>query len=130
MKKDLKIEIIGYVHNEWENAEPGDADRIKESISTIEVKEQFADALYRIEKYSELNVIFYFDRSDGYELRTVTRSGEVRGIFACCTPRRPSMIGMTTVRLLGVEGNMLKVTGLDALNNTPVLDIKPVVTSR
>ncbi len=126
----LKIEIIGYVHNEWESAEPGDADRMKESISTIEVREQFADALYRIEKYSELNILFYFDRSDGYELRTVTRSGEVRGVFACCTPRRPSMIGMTTVRLLGVEGNTLTVTGLDALNNTPVLDIKPVVTSR
>lgn len=127
---DLKIEIIGYVHNEWERAEPGDADRIKESISTIEVREEYADALFRIEKYSELNILFYFDRSDGYELRTVTRSGEVRGVFACCTPRRPSMIGLTTVKLLGVEGNILTVTGLDALNNTPVLDIKPVVTTR
>ena len=124
---DLNIEIIGYVHNEWESAGPGDADRMKESISTIEVSEDYAEALFRIEKYSELNILFYFDRSDGYELRTVTRSGEVRGVFACCTPRRPSMIGMTTVRLLGVEGNVLTVTGLDALNRTPVLDIKPLV---
>lgn len=123
---DLKIEVIGYVHNEWESAGPGDAERMKESISTIEVKEQYADALYRIEKYDELNILFYFDRSAGYELRTVTRSGEVRGIFACCTPRRPSMIGLTTVKLLGVDGSILTVTGLDALNNTPVLDIKPV----
>ncbi|MDZ7633509.1 MAG: SAM-dependent methyltransferase [Bacteroidales bacterium] len=127
---DLRINIIGYVHNEWESAGPGDADMIKESISTIEVREEYADALFRIEKYGELNIIFYFDRSEGYELRTVTRSGEVRGVFACCTPRRPSMIGLTKVKLLRVDGNLLTVTGLDALNNTPVLDIKPVTGQR
>lgn len=125
---DLRIEFIGFVHNRWDKAEPQDSDRMKESVSTIEVREEYADALFRIEKYSELNILFYFDRSEGYELRTVTRSGEVRGLFACCTPRRPSMIGLTTVKLLGVEGNVLTLTGLDALNNTPVLDIKPVIT--
>jgi tRNA-Thr(GGU) m(6)t(6)A37 methyltransferase TsaA len=127
---DLRMEFIGFVHNRWDKAEPQDSDMMKESVSTIEVNEQYADALFRIEKYNELNILFYFDRSEGYELRTVTRSGEVRGVFACCTPRRPSMIGLTTVKLLGVEGNVLTVTGLDALNNTPVLDIKPVVISR
>jgi tRNA-Thr(GGU) m(6)t(6)A37 methyltransferase TsaA len=124
------MEFIGFVHNRWDKAEPQDSDMMKESVSTIEVNEQYADALFRIEKYSELNILFYFDRSEGYELRTVTRSGEVRGVFACCTPRRPSMIGLTTVKLLGVEGNVLTVTGLDALNNTPVLDIKPVAGQR
>jgi len=124
---DLKMEFIGFVHNRWDKAEPQDSDRMKESVSTIEVREEYADALFRIEKYNELNILFYFDRSEDYELRTVTRSGEVRGVFACCTPRRPSMIGLTTVKLLGVDGNVLTVTGLDALNNTPVLDIKPVV---
>jgi len=125
---DLRIEFIGFVHNRWDKAEPQDSDRMKESVSTIEVREEYADALFRIEKYSELNILFYFDRSEGYELRTVTRSGEVRGVFACCTPRRPSMIGLTTVKLLGVDGNVLTVTGLDALNNTPVLDIKPIIS--
>jgi len=124
------MEFIGFVHNRWDKAEPQDTDMMKESVSTIEVKEEYADALFRIEKYNELNVLFYFDRSEGYELRTVTRSGEVRGVFACCTPRRPSMIGLTTVKLLGVDGNVLTVTGLDALNNTPVLDIKPVAGQR
>ena len=124
---DLKMEFIGFVHNRWDKAEPQDSDTMKESVSTIEVREEYADALFRSEKYNELNILFYFDRSEGYELRTVTRSGEVRGVFACCTPRRPSMIGLTTVKLLGVDGNVLTVTGLDALNNTPVLDIKPVV---
>ena len=97
-------------------------------ISVIEVKEEFGDALLGIETYPELNILFWFDRSKGYEMRTTTRSGNYRGVFACCTPRRPTMIGLTTVRLIRVEGNSLTVTGLDALNGTPVVDIKPVIS--
>ena len=119
--------MIGHVRNEWKKAKPFEADAIKSSISTIVVKKEYADGLYKIENFRELNVLFYFDRSLGYELRTSTRSGDFRGVFACCSPRRPSLIGLTTVELLKVDENVLTVTGLDAINNTPVLDIKPVI---
>ena len=119
--------MIGHVRNEWKRAKPFEADAIKNSISTIVVKKEYVDGLFRIEDFRELNVLFYFDRSLGYELRTTTRSGDYRGVFACCSPRRPSLIGLTTVELLKVEENVLTVTGLDAINNTPVLDIKPVI---
>jgi formylmethanofuran dehydrogenase subunit E len=125
--KELQITVIGHVRNEWKKAKPFEADAIKSSISTIVVKKEYADGLYKIENFRELNVLFYFDRSLGYELRTTTRSGDYRGVFACCSPRRPSLIGLTTVELLKVEENVLTVTGLDAINNTPVLDIKPVI---
>lgn len=125
---DLQAEIIGYVRNRWDSAEPYQADAIMNEISVIEVKEEFGDALLGIETYPELNILFWFDRSKGYEMRTTTRSGNYRGVFACCTPRRPTMIGLTTVRLIRVEGNSLTVTGLDALNGTPVVDIKPVIS--
>jgi tRNA-Thr(GGU) m(6)t(6)A37 methyltransferase TsaA len=125
--KELQITVIGHVHNEWKKAKPFEADEVKNSISTIVVKKEYADGLYKIENFRELNVLFYFDRSLGYELRTSTRSGDFRGVFACCSPRRPSLIGLTTVELLKVEENVLTVTGLDAINNTPVLDIKPVI---
>lgn len=124
---DLQITIIGYVHNEWNEAKPFEADAIKNCISTIVVDGKYADGLYKIGNYTEINVLFYFDKSEGYELRTTTRSGDYRGVFACCSPRRPSLIGLTAVQLLKVEGNVLTVTGLDAINNTPVLDIKPVI---
>lgn len=121
----LQINFIGTVHNDFDSAEPHQADSIMRSISTIEVKDEYADGLYKIENYRELNIIWYFDRSEGYKLRTNTRSGDYRGVFACCSPRRPSAIGLTRVTLLECKGNNLKVTGLDALNGTPVLDIKP-----
>lgn len=124
---DLNIRIIGYVRNEFDKAEPNQTDSIMRSVSTIEVLEEFADGLYKIEKYKELNILFWFDRSQGFELQTTTHSGDFRGVFACCSPRRPSPIGLTRVVLLEREGNILKVTGLDALNNTPVIDIKPVI---
>ncbi|MBN1387011.1 MAG: SAM-dependent methyltransferase [Bacteroidales bacterium] len=122
---DLNIRIIGYIRNDWDHARPDQADSIMRSVSTIEVKEEYADGLYKIEKYRELNILWYFNRSDGYELQTTTRSGDYRGVFACCSPRRPSAIGLTRVTLLERNGNILTVTGLDALNGTPVLDIKP-----
>ena len=122
---DLNIQIIGYIHNDFNEPKDNQADSIMRSVSTIEVKEKYARGLYKIEQYRELNILWYFDRSEGYELRTTTRSGDYRGVFACCSPRRPSAIGLTRVTLLELQDNILKVTGLDALNGTPVLDIKP-----
>jgi len=122
---DLNISIIGIVKNDCDQAQPNQADSIMRSVSTIEIKEEYADGLYKIENYPELNILWYFDRSEGYEIRTTTRSGDYRGVFACCSPRRPSAIGLTRVTLIERNGNILKVIGLDALNNTPVLDIKP-----
>ena len=122
-----KIKVIGYVRNDFDRAERDQADSIMRSVSTIEVLDEFADGLFKIEKYRELNILFYFDRSKDYDLQTTTHSGDFRGVFACCSPRRPSPIGLTRVVLLERNGNLLKVTGLDALNNTPVIDIKPVI---
>lgn len=122
---EMNIQVIGHVRNKWDEKDKYSADSVMRSVSTIEVKEEFADGLFKIDKYKELNIIFYFDRSEGYELKTITHSGDYRGVFACCSPFRPSSIGVTTVNLIERKGNILKVTGLDAMNNTPVLDIKP-----
>ena len=125
--KKMHFTIIGYVQNNFNEASPSEADIIKKSISKIILNKEFKDGLYKIEKFEKLNILFYFDKSENFDLQTTTRSGEFRGVFASCSLRRPSMIGLTTVNLLKVEDNTLTVTGLDALNNTPVLDIKPVI---
>ncbi|HKL67005.1 MAG TPA: SAM-dependent methyltransferase [Bacteroidales bacterium] len=122
---EMNIKVIGYVRNKWDEKDKYSADSVMRSVSIVEVKEEFSDGLFKIDKYKELNIIFYFDRSEGYKLKTITHSGDYRGVFACCSPFRPSSIGVTCVNLIERRGNMLKVTGLDAMNNTPVLDIKP-----
>jgi tRNA-Thr(GGU) m(6)t(6)A37 methyltransferase TsaA len=73
-------------------------------------------------------VVYYFHRSDDYELcqhPQGDRNRSRRGVFSLRSPRRPNPIGVTVVDLVAIEGNMLRVQSLDAINGTPVLDLKP-----
>jgi tRNA-Thr(GGU) m(6)t(6)A37 methyltransferase TsaA len=97
---------------------------------TIEIAPGLADGLRDIEGFSHLYVIWVFDRSEGYQLvgRNPT-DGREHGVFATRSPRRPNPIGLSVVELLGREGNVLRVRGLDMLDGTPVLDLKPYLSS-
>ena len=75
-------------------------------------------------------MLWVFDRSGGFELFGAPPCDSRRhGVFATRSPRRPSPIGLTVVRLLGRDGNRLRVRGVDMLDGTPVLDIKPYLSS-
>ena len=97
---------------------------------TLEVLPEFAPGLKDIEGFSHLFVIWVFDRSTSYDLLgTPPTDNREHGVFATRSPRRPNPIGLTVVRLLGREGAQLRVAGLDMLDGTPILDIKPYLTS-
>jgi len=91
-------------------------------------------ALAGLSDFSHLEVIFHFDQVPENEINTGARHPRGRtdwplvGIFAQRGRNRPNRIGVSTCRLLSVEGTRLKVSGLDAVDGTPVLDIKPVMT--
>ena len=91
----------------------------------------YTEALLNINACEYLDVLFYFDRMENEEIKLSgkTHSGMERGVFASRSPKRPNLIGLTTVKLLEINGNKLKVKGLDALNDTPILDIKCCDTS-
>ncbi len=92
----------------------------------IVVAPEFAAALDGLEGFSHIIVVFVFHKTDGFKLKTVPPGEtEERGIFATRSPRRPNPIGLSVLRLLGREGAVLKVAGLDLIDGTPVLDIKP-----
>ncbi len=96
----------------------------------LEVDAELAQGLTDIEGFSHLYVIWVFHESEGYELMfTPPTDDRPHGLFATRAPRRPNPIGLSVVRLLGREGNKLKVSGLDMLDGTPVLDIKPYLSS-
>lgn len=119
----MDFSVIGRVKNKF--VEPAPLDEIREEKSTITIKSDYEEGLYKIEKYDYLQIIFYFDRSNSYKLKAPRHSGEVRGVFASRSPNRPSGIGVTTVQLIERKGNRLIIRGIDALDGTPVLDIKP-----
>ena len=114
---------VGVVHSDYD--EPEDPDEMRKQESTIVVDEAYEDGLYRIERNDYVTVLFHIHEAGDYTLRGPRRYGEDRGTFACRSPHRPNPIGMTAVELLGRDGRELRVRGLDAIDDTPVLDIKP-----
>jgi len=95
---------------------------------TVEVFPEFADGLADLDGFSHITLICHFHRAVGYRLRVTTPHREgLRGLFATRAPHRPNPIGVSTVRLLGVEGRILRIADLDIIDGTPLLDIKPYV---
>jgi tRNA-Thr(GGU) m(6)t(6)A37 methyltransferase TsaA len=97
---------------------------------TIEIRPELEAGLQDIEGFSHLFVIWVFNRIEGSDLLAHPPTDDrPHGVFATRSPRRPNPLALTVVQLLGREGNVLRVRGVDMLNGTPVLDIKPYLSS-
>ena len=97
---------------------------------TLEIDSKLAAGLADIEGFSHLLVIWVFDRVDGVDLTAWPPADDrPHGVFATRSPQRPNPIGLTTVQLLGREGGRLRVAGVDMLDGTPILDIKPYLSN-
>ncbi|HZR25426.1 MAG TPA: tRNA (N6-threonylcarbamoyladenosine(37)-N6)-methyltransferase TrmO [Vicinamibacterales bacterium] len=98
---------------------------------TIEIRPEFAEGLKDIEGFSHLYILWCFDRADGYDLTANPPADEKRphGVFSTRSPRRPNPIALTVVELLRRNESVLHVRGVDMLDGTPILDIKPYLSS-
>jgi tRNA-Thr(GGU) m(6)t(6)A37 methyltransferase TsaA len=123
----INLEPVGFVKTKAVGKEVRD----KNIISQIVFREELTEALEGIQEFSHLFVLFWLHETSDEDkvimkVRPRGRSDmPLLGIFATRTPHRPNPIGLTRVKLLGVEGNVVTVQGLDAFDSTPVLDIKP-----
>lgn len=101
-----------------------------EAEGVLEILPEFEPGLKDIEGFSHLFIIWTFDRSEGFDLVATppTDGGRPHGVFATRSPRRPNPIGLTVVELLRREGPLLSVRGVDMLDGTPILDIKPYLS--
>ena len=121
------IKPVGIVVNDFN--EPTGYNEIKKKPSTIIIYKEYSEALINIGECDYLDIVFYFHKSIDFELSGKIHSGKMRGVFASRSPRRPNSIGITTVKLIQTDKEKLVVEGLDAINNTPVIDIKCCDTS-
>lgn len=102
--------------------------RFSKEQAFLEIFPAFADGLLGIEDRKHLIVLYWCDRAGRDKLVTVTPHGpELKGVFNCRSPSRPNPIALCVVDLIRREGNRLIVTGIDALDGSPVVDIKPYV---
>lgn len=123
---------IGYVRSPFHDTQsiPKGLGAQHEAEGVLDILPRLETGLADIEGFSHLYVIWTFDRSDGFSL-TVTPPSDNRphGVFATRAPRRPNPIGLTVVELLSRDGPRLRVRGVDMLDGTPILDIKPYLSS-
>jgi len=101
-----------------------------EAEGTLEIDPSLEAGLQDIDGFSHLYVLWLFHRAEGFDL--VSRppcDDRPHGVFASRSPRRPNPIGLTVVELLGREGPLLRVRGVDMLDGTPILDVKPYLSS-
>jgi len=101
-----------------------------EAAGFLEILPEMETGLTDIEGFSHLIVLWVFDRSEGYSLvGTPPSDNRPHGVFATRSPRRPNPIGLTVVELIARDGRMLRVCGIDMLDGTPILDIKPYLSN-
>jgi tRNA-Thr(GGU) m(6)t(6)A37 methyltransferase TsaA len=120
---------IGIIHSPFRRAgdTPIQPCRSK-AIGEIEILKKYQEGLEDIDGFSHVILIYRFHKSKGYRLKVKPFLDEqLRGLFATRAPRRPNQIGLSVVRLLKRKENILTVKGIDVIDGTPLLDIKPYV---
>ena len=128
----IQMNPIGFVRSAYSetNQIPKGLGAQHQAEGVLEVLPELEQGLADIEGFSHLYVIWAFDRSPGAELVAWPPSDDrPHGVFATRSPRRPNPIGLTVVSLLRREGTKLHVRGIDMLDGTPILDIKPYLSS-
>ena len=128
----FSMQPIGYVRGPYNDTQqiPKGLGAKHEAEGVLEIRAEFEAGLRDIEGFSHLFVIWAFDRSEGFSLVATPPSDErPHGVFATRSPQRPNPIGLTVVELLGREGPVLRVRGIDMLDGSPILDIKPYLSN-
>jgi tRNA-Thr(GGU) m(6)t(6)A37 methyltransferase TsaA len=126
----MKVRPIGIIHSPFKDLigmpiQPAGAEGVQ---GTVEVYEEFRAGLKDLDGFSHIILLYHFHGSTGFSLCVVPfMDTQPRGLFATRAPKRPNPIGLSVVRLEGVDDGLLRVRGVDILDGTPLLDIKPYV---
>ena len=125
----MRIKPIGIIHSPFQSgAETPIQPSRSRANGQVEVFKEYQEGLEDIEGFSHIILIYWFHKSKGYSLKVKPFLDDaLRGVFATRAPSRPNQIGISVVRLLERKENILYVKGIDVLDGTPLLDIKPHV---
>jgi tRNA-Thr(GGU) m(6)t(6)A37 methyltransferase TsaA len=126
---EIIMHPIGVIHSPFTEKDktPIQASR-SQAIGLVEIYPEFADGLKDIEALSHIYLLYAFHESDGYTLQVKPfLDDQEHGVFATRHPCRPNPLGISVVKLLSRKENSLTVEGIDTLDGTPLLDIKPYI---
>jgi tRNA-Thr(GGU) m(6)t(6)A37 methyltransferase TsaA len=127
-RNEIKLKAIGTIRSKIKKST---RQKHEDNIAEIIIDKELTEALDDIDNFSHIIVLWWIHRSHRpFPMKVHPRGNpqnKLMGVFASRSPARPNPIGKSTVRLLERRGNVLKVKGLDAIDGTPVLDIKPYI---
>ena len=125
----MEIVPIGTIHTPFHDKKATPIQPVRsQAVGRVEVFDEYAEGLSDTEGFSHLILLYRFHKSHGYQLTVKPfLDSRPRGLFATRYPARPNQIGLSVVKLLRREANVLFVEGIDVLDGTPLLDIKPYV---
>jgi len=127
---EVKYKPIGIVHSPFKEPKgtPIQSASTKDIDGTVEIFQEYAEGLDDIEGFSHIILIYHFHLSKGSSLKVKPyMDNKVHGVFAMRSPSRPNSVGISIVRLVRVEENILYIQDVDIIDGTPLLDIKPYV---
>ncbi len=122
---------IGTIHTPFKRKEgmPIQSSGSKGIKGTIELRREYVDGLFDLDKFSHIFLIYHFHKSKGFDLQVIPfLDDKPHGIFATRAPRRPNSIGISVVKLISIKDNMLEIENVDMLDGTVLLDIKPYIS--
>lgn len=130
----INYKPIGYFHTDYssESGAPRQGALRPDEMSTIEILPEYRDALKKLDSFEHIIVLYHLNESNGWTA-WVRPAGmptnEIHGLFGTRTPRRPNPIGFGVIKLHKIKNGILHISGADAYDGTPVLDIKPYIPS-
>ncbi|OFX20262.1 MAG: tRNA (N6-threonylcarbamoyladenosine(37)-N6)-methyltransferase TrmO [Anaeromyxobacter sp. RBG_16_69_14] len=128
--RDITFRSIGVIHSRFKQQDgtPTQAAYAGDAEGSLELDPAYAGALKDLETFERIWVLYYLDRAGPYQPLVVPYMDDARhGLFATRAPSRPNPIGISVVTLVSVKGNRVEIRGLDILDETPLLDIKPYI---
>jgi tRNA (adenine37-N6)-methyltransferase len=127
---EIVIKPIGVIHSPFQDkAETPIQPSRSQAVGQVEVYPEFVEGLNDLDGFSHIILVYAFHQSQGYSLTVLPfLDDKMHGLFATRHPCRPNPIGLSIVRLLSIDKNILNIQGVDMLDDTPLLDIKPYVS--
>lgn len=125
----MKMRPIGVIHTPYKSTKEVPYQGYKsDAMCEIEIFDEYARGLKDVEGFSHLIILYWMHKSTNYSLLIKTPwDDKLHGLFTTRSQNRPNPIGLSIVRLIKRDGNILKIKGIDAIEETPVIDIKPYI---
>ena len=126
----INIAPIGIIETPFDDLkgmpiQPSGAEKIQ---GTVIIDKEYEEGLSDLEGFSHIILLYHFHKSKGYNLMVKPfMDDQQRGLFSTRAPRRPNPIGLSIVQLINIDNNKISIQGIDVLNGTPLIDIKPYV---